>query len=74
MVLAATYASTALWARPDRHEGDGGRSHPADRQRCRTRIHAKTSNGTSTTTMMTIGHMGASVALRLVSAATCAAC
>jgi hypothetical protein len=30
-------------------------------QRRRTRIHATTSSGTATTTMMTIGHMGASV-------------
>ena len=33
----------------------------AHRQRCRTRIHARTSKGTTTTTMMITGHMGASL-------------
>jgi hypothetical protein len=35
--------------------------NPSPRQRCRTRIHARTSNGTRITTMMTTGHMGASL-------------
>ena len=34
------------------------------RQRRRTRIHARTSNGSTTTTVMITGHMGASLILR----------